>query len=160
MRFRTGANNENVASAYAALEALVNKNPVNESPQAQRDGDQTDRNQDDAAGNIFGVNQVESTGEKKAGIEACLNAEPLFMEKAGQAHRRIQMQPPTSHDQRYCEAAQQDEQDAHGASVYQRTVPESHCLVDWAGTKLVHRGQQGRSHNCDYIENDPESASS
>ena len=65
--------------------AAVDEHPVSEPAHAKRDGHQTHRTQDDASGNILGMNQVERSGEEQTRGETGLYAQFLLMEEAGQA---------------------------------------------------------------------------
>ena len=67
MRLRPGAQDEHVASAHATVESPVDHHPVNQPPQAERNGHQTHRDQYDAAGNILRMNQIECARQQEAG---------------------------------------------------------------------------------------------
>jgi hypothetical protein len=89
MRFRSGAHNKNVAGPDSAFEAAINEEPINQATQAERDSHETDCDDNDGAGYVFSVNEIERSGEKQPGGKAGLDAEPLFVEDARKPHRRI-----------------------------------------------------------------------
>ncbi len=65
MRLRSGAHDEHVARAHSTVETPVDEGAVNQPAHTQRDGNQAYRDQYDAAGNFFGVNQVKRAGKKQ-----------------------------------------------------------------------------------------------
>ena len=156
MRLRPGADDEHVAGSHATVEAPVNQEAVNHAAQAERDGDQAHRDEHNAAGNILGVNQVEGTGEEQAGDKAGLRAQPLLMEKAGQAGGSIQMQTPADDDQREGESAQKGQQDPHGAAMNERAAPQTPCALDRPGMEDVERGQRSRPQDGEDIQDHPQ----
>ncbi len=66
MRFRAGAHNQDIARTHAALKAAVEHNPINQAAQAEGDDHQAQRNDDDAARDIVGVNEVKGSGEQES----------------------------------------------------------------------------------------------
>jgi len=62
VRLSSGSNDEYVAAAYAAFKAMVKQEAVAEPAKAEPNGDKQDRDNHDAAGNIFRVNQEECAG--------------------------------------------------------------------------------------------------
>src|ERR1700722_7627631 len=105
VRFKSSADNEDVARIEPAIETTVKQNAIDEAAQAQADGYQPHGFEHQATGNISGSDQVKRPGEQQAGSQAGLGAHSLFVKEVGYEHRRIEMQTPAGNNQREGEPA-------------------------------------------------------
>ena len=72
LRLRSGANDENIARTHPALEVAVEQKTIDQAAQTEAGCDQPHRDQNDGAGDVLGMNQVERTGKQQAGGQAGL----------------------------------------------------------------------------------------
>src|SRR5580698_622938 len=156
VRLRPCADNEHVARANTAVKAAINKQAVDKPAQTERNGDQRDGDQHDATRNVVGVNQVEGACEQKSGGEAGLQVEPLLVENARHAQRRVKLQPLAAHDDGDGKAAQKGQQDPHRAVMDKRAVPEASGAGDRPGVLLAERGENGGAQDGDRVQYHPE----
>ncbi len=156
MRLRPGAHDEHVARAHSTVETPVDHGAVNQPAQAQHDSNQAYRDQHDAAGNLFDVNQVERAGEKQAGGKAGLHAQLLLMQQTGQARGGIQMQPPADHDKHKAESAHQRQQDLHRTAMNKRAAPDSLRGGHRAGLECVQSGKRSGREDGESIHHHPQ----
>jgi hypothetical protein len=156
MRLRAGTDDEDIAGVDAALETAVEQEPIDQAAQTERKGNESDRDQNDAAGDIRGVNQVERSGEQQAGGQAGLNIQSLLMKKTNQPGRGIELQTAADDNERNGKSAQEGEQDAHGTAMNEGAVPKTFCACYRAGMQFVQSGQQRGSDDGNPIQDHPQ----
>ena len=91
--------NENIARVLPAIEPPVHDAAIRESPQAERDSNHGQSDDNDSAGNVFGTNQVKRARKQQPRSEARLNTQTLLVQKARKSHRVVKVQPPAGHDE-------------------------------------------------------------
>src|ERR1700739_111858 len=155
MCFCAGADDEHVARVLAALESAVHQSAIDEPARAQRNGDQNQGQHYDAAGNIFGANEIESAGKQQARGEADLNSEALLMQERAQTRGCVEMQAATGNDQSDGETTQQAEKEPHGAALKQRSVVERTGSIDGAGVTHVDSGGDGGNKDREKVKRHP-----
>ena len=79
------------------------------------------------------MQQVKGPRQQKARSETGLNAEALLVQKIGEAHRVVEIQPLARGNQRQHKPAKKSEQYPHRAAVHQGSL-----------TELPHRGHGTR----------------
>jgi len=113
MRLRSRSNDEYVTCTLTPLKAAVERDAIRKAPHAQRNRHQSNRDEHNLAGNVFGPDQVKGSREQQTRGEAGLQAPSLLVEDVIQLQRRIELQPPADDDQGYGESAHQRQQDSH-----------------------------------------------
>ena len=156
---RASADDEHIARAHPMLKAVIEQDAINKTAGAESDSDQADGQENDEAGDVFGLQEVERACEQQAGGEADLNAEPLFMENVGQASGVIQLQAPARDDESDGKAAQKRQQDSHGAAMNERALPKAFYACEGSETLPVECCQAGANEYRDGVQRHPEPCS-
>ena len=101
-----GPDNNHVAGIHPPRKLPVHQRPEQNPPRAQGNHDEENAENYDASRHFLCLDQVQSSGQQQPAHQACLHAQPLLMQMAGQPERLIEVHPPADHNQGDREADQ------------------------------------------------------
>src|ERR1700756_3120106 len=113
LRFGSRPHNDHIPCIDAAVKSSIKQSPIDCSPKTQYDGYKPKREDDDASRDVRSVQQIEGSSQQESCREASLNAQTLFVKKAAQAGRIIEVHSLAGCDQCEREAAKKCKENPH-----------------------------------------------